>query len=134
MSFHRAGYRAYLALELSVDGIKIDLETIDTISVVHILGFVDTTTSPELEKILQGLLKEKKFHIVMDLGGVDYISSAGWGIFISEIKEIREHGGDLKLARMSSDVNEVFELLEFGNILQSFQTVDEALKAFAVRK
>lgn len=117
-----------------MEGIKIDMETVDSVAVAHIQGFVDTTTSPELEKGLQGLLKDKKYHIIMDLGGVDYISSAGWGIFISEIKEIREHGGDLKLARMSSDVNEVFELLEFGNILQSFQTLEEALKAFAGKK
>ena len=117
-----------------MEGIKIDIEIAQTVAVVHVQGFVDTTTSPELEKTLQGLLKEKRYQIIMDLGGVDYISSAGWGIFISEIKEIREKGGDLKLARMSSDVNEVFELLEFGNILQSFQSVDESLKAFAVKK
>ncbi len=117
-----------------MDGIKIDVESNGTLSIVHIQGYIDTITSPELERSLQNLLKEKKYHIVMDLGGVDYISSAGWGIFISEIKDIREHGGDLKLARMSSDVNEVFELLEFGNILQSFPSVEEAQKSFAVKK
>ncbi|MGD1049387.1 MAG: STAS domain-containing protein, partial [Candidatus Krumholzibacteriaceae bacterium] len=66
----------------------------------------------------------------MDLGGVNYISSAGWGIFISEIKSIRENGGDLKLASMIGDVYEVFELLEFQTILQSFDTVQEAVKSF----
>ena len=34
------------------------------------------------------LLKQGRYQIIIDLGNVDYISSAGWGIFISEIKSI----------------------------------------------
>jgi hypothetical protein len=62
---------------------------------------------------------------------VNYISSAGWGIFISEIKEIRENGGDLKLAAMTGDVFEVFELLEFQTILESFDSVEDAVNSFS---
>jgi anti-sigma B factor antagonist len=114
-----------------MDGIKIDLNEMAGVKTLRIQGFIDTTTSPDLEKALAALLKEKSFKIIIDLSGVDYISSAGWGIFISEIKDIREHGGDLKLACMSSDVGEVFDLLEFGNILQAHASVDEALRAFS---
>jgi anti-sigma B factor antagonist len=91
---------------------------------------VDTTTSAELEESLKRLLKKNRFNIVIDLAGVNYISSAGWGIFISEIKSIRENGGDLKLASMVADVYEVFELLEFQTILESFDTVGAAVKSF----
>jgi anti-sigma B factor antagonist len=100
------------------------------VSVLSVQGYVDTTTSAELEESLKRLLKKGRYNIVMDLGGVNYISSAGWGIFISEIKSIRENGGDLKLASMIGDVYEVFELLEFQTILQSFDTVQEAVKSF----
>jgi len=64
------------------------------------------------------------------LGNVDYISSAGWGIFISEIKGIREKGGDLKLVHMIPDVYEVFELLEFNYILKAFDSLEEAVSDF----
>jgi len=100
------------------------------VSVLLVQGYVDTTTSAELEESLKRLLKKGRFNIVIDLGGVNYISSAGWGIFISEIKSIRESGGDLKLASMIGDVYEVFELLEFQTILESYDTVDEAVKSF----
>lgn len=100
------------------------------VSVLRVSGYVDTTTSPELERRMQALLKEKRFHIVVDLTRVEYISSAGWGIFISEIREIREHGGDLKLAGMIPDVREVFDLLEFENILQAFPEPDLAVSSF----
>ncbi len=100
------------------------------ISIISVQGYVDTTTSSELEESLKRLLRKGRFDIVIDLGEVSYISSAGWGIFISEIKEIRENGGDLKLAAMTGDVYEVFELLEFQTILESYDSVDEAVYGF----
>jgi anti-anti-sigma factor len=100
------------------------------ISVISVGGFIDTTTSGELEESLKRLLKQGQFNIVVDLGGVNYISSAGWGIFISEIKEIRQNGGDLKLAAMIGDVYEVFELLEFQTILEAFDSIQEAVESF----
>jgi len=100
------------------------------VSVISVKGYVDTTTSADLEESLKRLLGKGRYDIVIDLGDVNYISSAGWGIFISEIKEIRENGGDLKLASMIGDVYEVFELLEFQTILESFDTVEEAVISF----
>jgi anti-sigma B factor antagonist len=102
------------------------------VSILRVSGYVDTTTSPDLERRLQALLREKRYHVVVDLAKVEYISSAGWGIFISEIREIREHGGDLRLAAMAPDVREVFDLLEFENILQSFTDADLAVASFGL--
>jgi len=100
------------------------------VSVLRVSGYVDTTTSPDLERRLQALLREKRYHVVVDLSKVEYISSAGWGIFISEIREIREQGGDLKLSGMIPDVREVFDLLEFENILQSYPDAELAVASF----
>jgi anti-sigma B factor antagonist len=100
------------------------------VAVVRVTGYVDTTTSHELEKKINAILERRGYHIVVDLAGVDYVSSAGWGIFIGEIREIREQGGDLKLAGMSPDVHEVFELLEFQNILEAYPTAAQAVERF----
>jgi len=100
------------------------------VSVLRVSGYVDTTTSPDLERRLQALLRESRYHIVVDLASVEYISSAGWGIFISEIREIRENGGDLKLAGMIPDVKEVFDLLEFENILKAYADAELAVASF----
>ncbi|MCZ6767540.1 MAG: STAS domain-containing protein [bacterium] len=102
----------------------------DGISVVKVNGYLDTTTATELEEALFGLLKKESYRIVVDLSDTTYISSAGWGIFIGEIKEIRNRGGDLKLAGMNGDVFEVFQLLEFQSILNAHDTTEEARLAF----
>lgn len=116
-----------------MEGIQVSVENTgpnNNISVIKVGGYIDTTTSAELEHTLSSLLKENNYNIIIDLGNVDYISSAGWGIFISEIKGIREKNGDLKLVRMIPDVYEVFELLEFHYILKAFDSLDEAIADF----
>lgn len=118
-----------------MEGIQVSTEIAGSrnhISIIKVGGYIDTTTSSELERALDSLLKQGRFFIIVDLGNVDYISSAGWGIFISEIKSIRENGGDLKLVRMVPDVYEIFELLEFHHILDVYDTVDEAINKFEV--
>jgi len=97
---------------------------------LKVSGYLDTTTAGELENALYGLLEKNRYKIVVDLSGVNYISSAGWGIFIGEIKDIRNHGGDLKLAGMVGDVHEVFQLLEFHSILEAYGSSQEAAEAF----
>ncbi len=116
-----------------MEGIQVSVEKVgpqSDVSIIRVGGYIDTTTSSELERALDSLLKAGVYRIIIDLGSVDYISSAGWGIFISEIKGIRERGGDLKLARMIPDVYEVFELLEFHYILKAFDSVEEAIGDF----
>ena len=104
--------------------------TNNTVSEVRIDGVIDTLTAGELEEVIDSLVKRQRYNIVVDLAGVDYISSAGWGIFISHIKDLRVNKGDIKLANMIPNVYEIYELLEFDKILQSFDSVDEARDKF----
>ena len=116
-----------------MEGIQITVERVGArqdIAVVKITGYIDTTTSSELERVIQNLLREQRYKIIIDLEEVEYISSAGWGIFISEIKNIRNNHGDLKLANMSESVLEVYELLEFSTILSSVDNVTEGIQDF----
>jgi len=105
----------------------------DDAVVIKVNGYLDTTTAAELEEALFELLKKEHYRVVVDLSEVIYISSAGWGIFIGEIKEMRNRGGDLKLAGMTGDVFEVFQLLEFQSILNAYDTADEAKASFATQ-
>ena len=102
------------------------------VSVLTLRGTIETTNASGLEETLARIVDESCYRIVVNLGAVTYISSAGWGIFISEIKRIRRNGGDIKLAAMSPEVREVFDLLEFGNILKPFEHTDDAIRDFAV--
>ncbi|MBD3257527.1 anti-sigma factor antagonist [candidate division GN15 bacterium] len=113
-----------ISISLSEGGHKKD------VSEVRVDGVIDTLTATELEQVIDSLLRRERFRVVVDLAGVDYISSAGWGIFISHIKDVRANDGDIKLANMVPDVYEIFELLEFDKVLKVYQSLDEAVEAF----
>lgn len=116
-----------------MDDIKLSLSQAGPsgeLSVVRVDGVVDTITASELEKVIEGLLGQSRFKILVDLGGVEYISSAGWGIFVSKIQEIRDHGGDIKLVNMIPNVFEIYELLEFEHIIPAYDSLEQGKKAF----
>jgi anti-sigma B factor antagonist len=91
-------------------------------------GDINTATAPEFAEKFISILGKNKFKLVIDLKGVNYICSAGWGIFIGEIKRIRGRKGDLILAGMNPLVMEVFNLLEFNTLFKSFPNVETALQ------
>lgn len=122
-------------MTMSTDDIKLSMSQegpSGELSVIRVDGIVDTITASELEEAIEGHLKQSKYKIIVDLGGVEYISSAGWGIFISKIREIRDNEGDIKLINMIPNVYEIYELLEFENIIEAFDNLDQARRAFNV--
>ncbi len=116
-----------------MEGIQISVYYVgvqEDIALVHIGGYLDTVTSPHLENALEDVTGEGYHHIICDLRNVNYISSAGWGIFVSKIKMVRDMDGDLVLSQMIPDVYDVFKLLEFDRILKFYDSTDKAIKEF----
>lgn len=102
----------------------------EEIAIIKIRGYLDMITAEQLDKAIMSLLKAHQFNIIVDLQDVEYISSSGWGVFLGNIKEIREKGGDLKLTRMKPDVFEVYKVLEFFWFIKSYAAIDEAVYEF----
>ncbi|OQX88725.1 hypothetical protein B6D60_01380 [candidate division KSB1 bacterium 4484_87] len=100
------------------------------IALLQLKGFLDTTTSAEVSARLRNLLNDGVYHLVVDMSRVNYVSSAGWGVFVGEIRNIRENGGDLKIVQMTPEVYDVFEMLEFHRILDYYDTIEESLNDF----
>ncbi len=98
------------------------------ITLITVKGSLDTNTISEFDKNFQIALRDHQYKLVVDLKDANYISSAGWGLFVSEIKRIRGENGDLVLSGMSPDVLEVFDLLQFSTILKFFPNVESAVR------
>ncbi|GBD93808.1 anti-sigma-B factor antagonist [bacterium BMS3Abin05] len=116
-----------------MEGIRIVNKNVglyEDIIYLQIFGYVDTTTSLELVQHFKSLMGKDEYQFVVDMSGVNYVSSAGWGVFVGEIKDIRENGGDIKIVHMTPEVYDVFEMLEFNRILRVFDSVAEAINEF----
>lgn len=102
------------------------------IALLMVKGYVDTMTCSILLNKITESLNKGALHIIVDMAQVNYVSSAGWGVFVGEIKGIREQGGDLKIVQMTPEVYDVFEMLEFNRILSYYDSIEEAINDFDV--
>jgi anti-anti-sigma factor len=112
------------------DGGLIEVMTQDEergIIVVRVTGHLDSSSAGELEVFLESVYEYGFSKIVIDLEGVPYISSGGWGIFTGRVKMLREKEGDVVLAGMSLEVFDIYELLGFQDIIMHFRNIDEAV-------
>jgi anti-sigma B factor antagonist len=87
----------------------------DTQLTVNIQGRLDTLTAPELEEKLEDALEGVE-KLIIDLDGLEYISSAGLRVILSVIKQMDEQG-EMKLKNVCSDVMDVFEVTGFIDFL-----------------
>jgi len=61
---------------------------------------------------------------------LDYIASAGLGVFMAYIEDVRSLGGDIKLTNMNSKVYNVFDLLGFPTLYDILEEESDAIKKF----
>ena len=113
---------------------KIDIRQISAISIIDLKGYLDAHTAPDLESALQKLVDERKYQIVVNCRDLTYISSAGLGVFMAFIEDVRKNKGDIKLSNMSPKVFNVFDLLGFPLLYDIMKSEEDAIGKFSSLK
>ena len=93
-------------------------------------GSFDLDSTPRLAEVLGDLPEEEGYKAILDLTGVTYMSSTGWGLLLSVARKLERLGGGMRLAGMPERVEKVFGLLELSSVLDSAPSVEAALKSF----
>ena len=101
------------------------------VSLVYLNGYLDAHTASVLENNFSELINQDKYKIVVNFKDLQYISSAGLGVFMAFIEKIRDNRGDIKLTSMSDKVYNIFDLLGFPLLYEIYKTEDEAVKKFS---
>ena len=84
-------------------------------TVIEIVGRLDTITAPALDKTIHEDIPDTK-NLVLDVKGVEYISSAGLRVLLSAQKKMQKIGS-MKVTGVCAEVMEVFEMTGFADIL-----------------
>lgn len=101
------------------------------IVVLQLEGFLDAHTAPVFEQAIQTELDAGQVRLVVSGEKLTYISSAGLGVFMGFIEQIREQGGDLKICGLTPKVLQIFEILGFHAIYDMVDSVPDAVQRFA---
>jgi len=97
-------------------------------TILRIVGRVDSSVSKLLEERVQVLIARDD-HIVVDLAGMTYVSSAGLRSFIMLAKHARDRQRAVALAAMQDGVSEIFEISGLVELFVIRGSVDDAVAA-----
>src|SRR5687768_11825395 len=110
--------------------LTLETRDVDDVRLLYPRGFINAHTVRVFEAAIQDAVQEKRFKLVVNCEGLTYIASAGLGAMMGAIEEIRENGGDLRLATLNDTVANIFEILGFHHLYRTFPSEAEALRSF----
>ena len=84
-------------------------------TIIEIAGRLDTITAPALDKTINEDIGDTK-NLVLDVKGMEYISSAGLRVLLAAQKKMQKIGS-MKVTGVCQEVMEVFEMTGFADIL-----------------
>ena len=109
-----------------------EIQTVEykRVSVVSVTGRIDSATARDFETELNDHTSKGKNNIVLDLGAVDFISSAGLRVLVTTRKAVRSAGGNLVLANSSERVKETLEIAGLDVLFDEFEDREAAVASF----
>ena len=96
------------------------------ITVVDLAGRFDAVSAPEVKADLHRLIEEGHTHLVVNLGGMEFIDSAGLGALVSCLRRAAAEGGDLRLAEVPAFCRSIFELTRLTRVFDVTESESEA--------
>jgi len=103
---------------------------VEDTAVIYPKGHLDAHNVERFEKEMLKLLGSEVVNIVINCKELNYISSAGMGIIMGYLDEIREKGGDIKLCCVDQRVYEIFDLVGFTEIYDFLDDEEAAIGKF----
>src|SRR5207245_1935946 len=105
------------------------VERAKRVAVLEVEGFVDTSTAPEFEKMLRGILDQAFVNLVINVAKTSYVSSLGWGVLLSVLDEVRDKKGVVRLACLSPEVQDIYKIMGFSHLIRVYGTEEEAIES-----
>lgn len=96
-------------------------------TVIEPSGRIDSMTAKEFEQQIGAPLVSGSGRLVIDLSGLQYISSAGLRVFLTAAKQCKTAGGALTLCSANDGVREVFEISGFSSLFGLHDSVEAAV-------
>jgi len=97
-----------------------------SIDIIALQGKLDAGTAPALEQKLMAMIDQGSKQLVINLEGLQYISSAGLRVLLMTAKKMKGASGKLALCGLQENVKEIFDLAGFTTIFSIYASASEA--------
>ncbi len=110
---------------------SVSFRSSDAVQILDLKGELDAHTAPDLEAAIRQCIQDENHRIIINGQDLHYIASAGLGVFMAFVEELREKGGDIKISSLQPKVYNVFDLLGFPMLFEIVNSDAEALTKFS---
>lgn len=108
--------------------LKFDRE--DDKLIASIIGELDHHSAEEVRvRIDDRIERDDVKKVILDFHGVTFMDSSGIGVVVGRYKKVTSRGGKICIVDINKSVKRVFELAGLFNIINSFDSVDEAIRS-----
>lgn len=104
---------------------EVQVEEKGDVIVISVQGRLDAASSPQLEKKINAIIESGHFKIILNLSGVDYLSSAGMRLMLSVSKKLKHLEGKIVACGLNDDVMDVIKMAGFHQVLELYATEEE---------
>ena len=109
----------------------ISIEKRDKIDIISFtVNNINALITDEIREDITRVFDVPNSKVIIDLKGVEYIDSSGFGCFLSVMKAARNNYGILKFANPEQRVMELFNILHLNTVFQIFDDMDSCLSSF----
>jgi anti-sigma B factor antagonist len=109
---------------------NLSVKQVDQVQIVNIDGDIDGKTAPEAqEKIIELIQPGSK--ILLDLSGVDFMSSAGLRMLLVTYRQITSNNGQVVLVGVSEEITDIMSATGFLRFFETFDSVPSGLASLS---
>lgn len=106
---------------------EIDLRKEGKVEIASLKGRIDAVTAPEFEKKILEVIEKGERTILLNMAGLEYISSAGLRSILTIAKKLKAENGEVFFAELQGAVEEVFKISGFHSIFKVFDSEKSAI-------
>ena len=110
--------------------LEIKVEEFKRADLIEVSGRIDSSNASELEDAFKGLAEHGRYHLVAELSGVEYMSSAGLRALVAALRESKKHRGDLRIASPSERMQEVLNLAGLDTVFTIYDDATAAIGSY----
>lgn len=112
--------------------LRMDTKESHGVTVLTLAGRVTLgDESNEMRNKIKEILAQGKKRLVLDLGGVSYIDSAGLGTLVAAYTSARNSGGDIRLANVTQKFDDLLNITKLVTVFSAYKSVEDAVQSFA---
>jgi anti-sigma B factor antagonist len=105
---------------------------VDATTVVTVTGEIDVYTAPKLRDLITDLVGQGRYHLVIDMTGVEFLDSTGLGVLVGGLKKVRANQGSLQLVCNRERLLKIFRITGLAKVFRIHASTDEALGSESV--